>query len=100
MRPAVTVVPALLIVAAVTALGPAAPQAADDGPAVPQNREAQERRRHEALAWRRRMTVEVYDRVGKKDPKWDAAARQALEAWALAQSPVAMARADQQKVVV
>lgn len=100
MRPAIAVVPPLLIVAAVTVLSPATLRAADDGPAVPQNREAGERRRREALAWHRRMTVEVYDRIGKKDPKWDAAARKALEAWAVVQSSNARAGVDQQKVMI
>ena len=36
----------------------------------------------ERLAWHRATTVEAYDRVGKKDPKWDAAARKVLEAFA------------------
>jgi hypothetical protein len=72
MRPAVLAV-----------LFAALPCAADEPP-VPQNPPAQARARADALAWHRAMTVEAYDKVGRRDPRWDAAARRALEACAAA----------------
>jgi hypothetical protein len=69
----------------VTAPSGAAPVAAEvksaaNGQAIPQDRARIEQRRREKREWYRRSIVEAYDRVGKKDPRWDAAAREALEA--------------------
>lgn len=49
------------------------------GPAIPQDVAAIEKRRHEQLAWNRRTLQGAYDRVGKKDPRWDEAARRTLD---------------------
>jgi hypothetical protein len=75
----------LIFAALLCAVG--SPGRADDPPAIPQDPAAQEARRKDRLAWHRATTVEAYDRVGKRDPKWDTAARRALtafaESWAL-----------------
>ena len=66
-------------------------QPADESPAppasgqpwdqpIPQDRARQEERIRDSLAWQRRTLVEAYDRVGKRDPKWDDAAHRGLEA--------------------
>jgi hypothetical protein len=49
---------------------------------IPQNAEQQEKRTREVLAWHQRLLVGAYDRFGKKDPRWDKPAREALEAFA------------------
>src|SRR5690349_1020259 len=50
---------------------------------IPQpSREQLERRHRDELEWNRRTLVGAYDRVGKKNPRWDADARAALEALA------------------
>src|SRR5262249_38319866 len=46
---------------------------------IPQDAAAIEKRRHDRLAWNRRTLQEAYDRVGKKDPRWDEPARKALD---------------------
>lgn len=48
-------------------------------PPIPQDAAAIEKHRHDLFAWNRRTLQEAYDRVGKKDPRWDAAARKALD---------------------
>ncbi|OAI54993.1 hypothetical protein AYO44_13795 [Planctomycetaceae bacterium SCGC AG-212-F19] len=54
---------------------------AADSKGVPQPTAAEiEKDRREKLAWERAATVDVYEKVGKKNPKWDAEARLALEA--------------------
>ncbi len=52
--------------------------AADDRP-IPQNRARMERQSRDRLAWNRKTLVEEYDRAGRKDPRWDSAARETLE---------------------
>jgi hypothetical protein len=64
---------------------PAAPQQPPELPLiytpVPQEERAKvEARRRARRAWERASTVEAYQRVGHKDPKWDAAALGSLEA--------------------
>lgn len=46
---------------------------------IPQDAVAIEKRRHDLLAWNRRTLQEAYDRVGKKDPRWDELARKTLD---------------------
>ena len=46
---------------------------------VPQNPEARRKRKRETLAWNQKTLVGAYDKVGKKDPRWDGLAREALE---------------------
>src|SRR5438067_11955290 len=48
-------------------------------PAIPQDPEKQEQKQRETLAWNRRTLGGAYERVGKKDPRWDEHARAALE---------------------
>ncbi len=69
MRDTLVVVVALLGVSG--ALGAEKP--------IPQDPVKSERWRRELLEWNRRSMVGAYDKVGKKDPKWDKAAREALE---------------------
>ena len=38
-----------------------------------------QKRRREFLEWNRRTLTDAYDKVGKKDPKWDKLAHEALE---------------------
>ena len=65
---------------------PADDKPAPDAPAqpwdqpIPQDSARQAQRVRESLAWERRTLVEAYDRVGKRDPKWDDAAHRGLEA--------------------
>ena len=47
---------------------------------LPQNPARQRQRVQERLAWGRRTLGDAYEKVGKKDPKWDKQAREALEA--------------------
>jgi hypothetical protein len=46
---------------------------------IPQDAAVIEKCRHDLLAWNRRTLQDAYDRVGKKDPRWDEAARKALD---------------------
>ncbi|SIN84083.1 hypothetical protein SAMN05444166_1214 [Singulisphaera sp. GP187] len=46
---------------------------------IPQDATALEKQRHDLLAWNRRTLQEAYDRVGKKDPRWDELARKTLD---------------------
>lgn len=43
-------------------------------------REAADRKKASTLAWTRKTLVGAYDKGGRKDPRWDAKAREALEA--------------------
>jgi tetratricopeptide (TPR) repeat protein len=47
---------------------------------IPQDTQWRQKRIADSLAWNRRTLVEAYDKVGKKDPRWDKPAREALEA--------------------
>ena len=47
---------------------------------IPQDAHWQTKRYAEALAWNRRTLATAYDKVGKKDTRWNKPARQALEA--------------------
>ena len=47
--------------------------------AIPQDAAAMEKRRREWLEWSRRTLEGAYDRVGKRDARWDEPARKALE---------------------
>ncbi len=55
------------------------PAAAGDRP-IPQDPEKQEQRRRDLFAWNQRTLAGAYEKVGKKDPRWDKPAREALEA--------------------
>lgn len=46
---------------------------------IPQDAARSEKKSKERLEWNRRTTVGAYDKLGKKDPKWDAPAREAME---------------------
>lgn len=46
---------------------------------IPQDAAKIEREQREVLEWNRRTLAGAYDKIGTKDAKWDAAARQALE---------------------
>jgi hypothetical protein len=65
---------ALLFVPAVTA--------GDEERPIPQNPEEQQKRIRDVLAWHQRQLVGAYDKVGKKDLRWDKPAREGLEAFA------------------
>jgi hypothetical protein len=47
---------------------------------IPQDPEKSAQRFRDSLTWNRRTLVEAYDKVGKKDPRWDKPAREAMEA--------------------
>jgi hypothetical protein len=47
---------------------------------IPQDPARQEKAFRDLLAWNRATIGGAYEKVGKKNPKWDAAAREALEA--------------------
>jgi hypothetical protein len=46
---------------------------------IPQDPARSEKRRSERLEWNRRTLQGAYDKVGKKSPKWDKAAHEAME---------------------
>ena len=50
----------------------------DDKP-IPQDTARMEQRSRDRLEWNRRTLAVAYDKVGKKDPRWDGPAREALE---------------------
>jgi hypothetical protein len=58
---------------------PALAMAAKDRP-IPQDPEKQQRRFRDMLAWNRRTLEGAYDKVGRKDPRWDRPAREAMRA--------------------
>jgi hypothetical protein len=64
-------------------LAPAPPR--DDHP-IPQDLAKVEKRERERLEWLRRSTVGAYERIGKKNPRWDEAVRKTLELAALQSS--------------
>jgi hypothetical protein len=64
-----------------TFLLPAA-AAAGDKP-IPQDPAAVKQRQRELLEWNRRTIPGAYDKVGKKDPRWDVPARKAMDVAAL-----------------
>jgi len=66
------------LVAGIALTLPAAANAEDIKPIL-QDPERQEQRRKEKLAWNQRTLRDAYEKVGKKDPRWDADARAALE---------------------
>jgi hypothetical protein len=47
---------------------------------IPQDPQRQEQRFREMLAWNSRTLGGAYEKVGKKDPRWDKYAREALDA--------------------
>jgi hypothetical protein len=57
----------------------AAAAAVRSGAPIPQDTAAIEKRRHDWLAWNRRTLGGAYDRVGKRDARWNEPARMALE---------------------
>ena len=59
-------------------LVPAAAVGADDKP-IPQDAARMEKRARDRLEWNRKTLVGAYDKVGKRDPKWDTPAREALD---------------------
>lgn len=58
-----------------------APMPTDDE--VPQDKARMEKQARDRLAWNRATLGEAYEKVGRKDPQWDEAARKALETGAL-----------------
>lgn len=56
----------------------ASARAQDWNQPIPQDPERQTQSAREQQAWSRRTTVEAYDRVGRRDAKWDEPARRAL----------------------
>jgi hypothetical protein len=56
----------------------AAGSARADAP-IPQDAAAMEKRSRDWLEWNRRTLAGAYDKVGRKDPRWDKPAREALE---------------------
>jgi hypothetical protein len=46
---------------------------------IPQDTARMEKRRRERLEWNRRTFQGAYDKVGKKDPRWDEPARKAMD---------------------
>ena len=46
---------------------------------IPQDAARMQKRFRERLEWNRRTLQEAYDRIGKKDPRWDKPAREALD---------------------
>jgi hypothetical protein len=65
------------IVVGLTLLVSAAAAGADKP--IPQDAARMEKRSRERLEWNRQTLGAGYDRVGKKDPRWDQPAREALE---------------------
>ena len=53
--------------------------AADESPPIPQDPAERANRQRETLAWTRSWLIDAYDKAGHKDPRWDKAARSALE---------------------
>src|SRR5437870_2890484 len=51
-----------------------------DGQLIPQDPARQEQRNREMLEWNRRTLAGAYEKVGKKDSRWDRHAHAALEA--------------------
>src|SRR4051812_43303151 len=70
-------VPALACLLLVGSIAPAA------APTIPQDAGRHAPRMAGKLGWNRRTLAGAYDRVGKKDARWDAPAREALELAAL-----------------
>lgn len=52
----------------------------DIGTPIPQDPERQLQRRRGILAWYQRTMGDAYERIGRKDPRWDEQARKALAA--------------------
>ncbi|QDV32437.1 hypothetical protein [Tautonia plasticadhaerens] len=46
---------------------------------IPQDLDRMEQRRREKLEWNRRTVLGAYDEVGRKDPRWDESAREAMD---------------------
>lgn len=69
MRP--TIVMALTLLVSAAAAGAERP--------IPQDAARMEKRARERLEWNRRTLGGEYDRIGKKDPRWDRPAREALD---------------------
>ena len=80
--------PALPAWACLALIVPTPALLAEDRP-IPQDPARQARAALERLEGNRRTLAGAYDRVGKKDPKWDRPAREALEAAALSFSHAA-----------
>jgi hypothetical protein len=60
------------------ALVPAWPEARGADAPIPQNPQARLKRLREGLSWNEKTLVDAYERVGKKGPRWDRQAREAL----------------------
>ena len=71
--------PARIALAALLIAGPVAIAGQFDRP-IPQDPAKQERKARELGAWQRRTLAGAYEAVGKRDPRWDGPAREALEA--------------------
>lgn len=59
--------------------------AGEDKP-IPQDKSQMEERYRQRLEWNRRTVQGAYDKVGKKDPRWDKSAREAMDLAARAYS--------------
>jgi hypothetical protein len=66
------------LLAAIVMSLPVVANAAESKP-IPQDPERQEQWFDEMLAWNRRTLGGAYEKVGKKDPRWDKDAREALD---------------------
>ncbi len=65
---------------------PCWPEARGADAPIPQNPQTRQKRLREILSWNERTLVGAYDRVGKKSPRWDRQAREALRLMALSVS--------------
>ncbi len=68
-----------IILAALAGCLLAAPTWAGEPP-IPQDPARQERRFRDLIEWNRKTLGEAYETAGRKDPRWDKSAREALEA--------------------
>src|SRR5207249_2516298 len=69
----------LVAFAGLLVVSPAVTYPAGERP-IPQDPDRLEQRYRDMLAWNRRTLVGAYEKVGRKDPRWDKFAREALEA--------------------
>ncbi|MFL5329809.1 MAG: hypothetical protein ACJ8C4_12935 [Gemmataceae bacterium] len=53
--------------------------ATDESVPIPQDPVERANRQRDTLAWTRAWIIDAYEKVGQKDPRWDKAARSALE---------------------
>lgn len=72
--------------------------AGEGDPPIPQDPQWQKKREATSLAWNRKTLLAAYDKVGKKDPRWDKPAREALEAATHFLTPRAESRTKIEKI--